>query len=155
MEHTKHLWRAGLLLLLLPIIYIVARHFLVPESFGAFGFYRGNAVQDWMSEPIFHGDTTECLPCHKAEYEAHGAGKHAAVSCHTCHSPIVKHVDGEEKVGELPVLRTYTLCARCHEKLIARPKDFPQVDIKEHLKEEEAELTEAVCLECHESHAPE
>ncbi|MHC5079681.1 MAG: cytochrome C [Planctomycetota bacterium] len=155
MEHTKHLWRAGLLLLLLPIAWIVCRHFLLPESFGAYGYYRYTAVEEWMSESVHHGDTVDCRACHEESYDTHKTGKHASVSCHSCHPPLVPHVEGEEKVGDLPMDRSNEACALCHERLKARPKDFPQVDFEEHLKEEEVEMAEGVCLECHEAHSPE
>lgn len=65
MGHTKHLWRAVLLLIMLGGGSIVGRHFLIPQSFGESGFYRYDSLYDYMKQPISHGGNASCTPCHE------------------------------------------------------------------------------------------
>ncbi len=65
MEHTKHLWRAGILLLVFVIGGFVARHFLVPDSFGEMGYYRYAALFEFMEQEPRHGCwQTSAMPPH-------------------------------------------------------------------------------------------
>ena len=52
MQHTKHLWRAGLLLLLLPVGYIALRQAMYPSSFGVTGFYRFDITIECPAEVV-------------------------------------------------------------------------------------------------------
>ena len=74
------------------------------------------------------------------------AGKHAGVNCEACHGPLAKHVeDPASVVPQLP--DTAVICARCHEENIAKPKDFPQVEVAQH-------SGGADCKSCHQPHSP-
>ena len=57
--------------------------------------------------------------------------------------------DQPEPSAEMPVRRSHALCALCHERLAARPKEFPQVVLSDHVADGGAEMTESVCSECH------
>ena len=154
MEHAKHIIRAVLLLLLVAVVFVLVRHFAIPETFGAYGHYRfGNVAEHAAVNPI-HGASGACADCHDQEAEVLSDGKHHSVSCEVCHAPLGTHVVGDEQVAEMPVHRSYLLCARCHHRLAARPKDFPQVVLTEHVTEAGAEMTETVCSECHDAHNP-
>jgi hypothetical protein len=56
----------------------------------------------------------------------------------------------------MPVDRSYTLCARCHRKVLARPDKFPQVVLEQHLQEQQAAgpVEGKICLDCHDPHSP-
>ncbi len=161
MEHTKHIWRAVLIILCLPVGYVLARHFLMPKSFGKAGHYRFDALVEIAAKEPVHGDPDSkkaCGKCHKEQVEEKGGGKHAEVSCEVCHGPLSRHVQGETKTAEMPVNRTHALCTTCHLKLEARPKGFPQIDVLEHLTKQQGSVPEKiaanVCKKCHASHSP-
>lgn len=159
MEHTKHIWRAVLILVALSLAGIVVRHFLVPASFGEEGFYRYDSLAEFMEKPIVHGSPTACQECHLDQYEARAEGKHSTVTCESCHAPVTSHALDEEKVAEMRINRSHTLCANCHQTLIARPESMPQVDVPSHLVDMELiakgdAIPEGVCLGCHDVHDP-
>lgn len=159
MEHTKHLWRAGLILLAVTVVAIVGRHFLIPSSFGDHGFYRYDSLGEFMAKPAIHGGAQSCEPCHADQAKARKEGKHASVSCEICHAPAAKHAEGDVKVADMPVDRSYILCAYCHRTLRARPESMPQVDPVKHLMEMEViakgeAIPEGACGACHDVHSP-
>lgn len=154
MEHTKHVIRAVLLLVLFAIVFVLVRHFAIPETFGEHGHFRTASVVDHAAPPPVHGALGACGECHDEEGEAVTTGKHSTVSCEVCHAPLARHVVNDEKIADMPVHRTVRLCGRCHEKLVARPPTFPQVDLVSHVTENQGEMSEAACLECHDAHNP-
>jgi hypothetical protein len=107
-----------------------------------------------MAQAPAHGAPGACLDCHDEQGETHGEGGHKTVSCETCHAPLATHVADDEKVGEMAARRSYRLCAYCHQYLVARPKAFPQVVILDHVTANDAEMSEEICLECHNAHDP-
>ena len=159
MEHTKHLWRAGAIAVFLTLAALLVRHLLVPESFGVDGFYRYDSLGEFMSKPVIHGGQASCEPCHSEQFETKMAGSHASVTCEVCHGPLARHVAEGAKTADMPVIRSHRLCAWCHQELVARPADMPQVDIVEHLRDfemipEDGALPEGICAECHDVHDP-
>lgn len=154
MEHAKHIIRAVLLLVVIIVVFVLARHFAIPETFGMYGHFRAASVADHASLAPVHGDIGACADCHDEVAEALAEGKHLSVSCEVCHAPLSVHVRADEKVGDMPVHRTVELCARCHQRLVARPKDFPQVVLADHVAERGGEMAEGICLECHDAHDP-
>lgn len=154
MEHAKHIVRAVLLLLLIAVVFVFVRHFAIPESFGMYGHYRFKSVAEHASKSPVHGAPAACAGCHDEEGKAVSGGKHGSVSCETCHAPISVHVRAEERIAQMPVHRSVKVCGWCHEQLVARPKDFPQVELARHVTEKGAEMAEGVCLECHNAHNP-
>ncbi len=160
MEHTKHIMRAVLLLLVVAVAFVVVRHFAIPESFGgAHGHYRLASVAEFVAQAPVHGARGACAACHEDEAESIAAGPHSSVSCELCHAPLNAlledgnfhlSADGEYQVA-MPKNRSYKLCAWCHHKLEARPADFPQVVLHEHVAEGDFELKDDVCLQCHEN----
>ena len=154
MEHAKHIIRAVLLVILIVVVFIFMRHFAIPESHGRYGSYRFDSVAEHMAQPPVHGAPGGCVECHEEEAEIVSNGTHGTVSCEVCHAPYDKHVQDDEWVAEMPVDRSNAICGRCHERLVARPTEFPQVVIRDHLTEVEAEFSEEVCQECHNAHNP-
>lgn len=159
MEHTKHLWRAILILIAVLVAGTVTRHFMIPASFGQAGPYRYDALQDLRAKAPVHGSQTACQSCHTDVWETNLSGKHASVSCEVCHAPVTFHADGEQKIADMPSNREANLCADCHETLAAKPDDMPQVNLMEHLISLEAApedgiIQEGTCLVCHDVHNP-
>ena len=156
MEHAKHIIRAVLLLVIVVVVLIVARHFAIPESYGGpHGQYRLDSVGEYAAQAPAHGEVGVCADCHDREAEAKSAGKHSSVSCDVCHAPLADHVQAGQRVAEMPIRRSYSLCAWCHQRLDARPAEFPQVVLPDHVTEQETQMSENVCLECHDdAHNP-
>ena len=91
-RHSKHLYRAALVLAGLVTAIIAARVLLTPESFGQFGFYRGDNVAEQRALPAHHGWHGACDSCHEEQAQARAGGAHRAVPCETCHAPLATHV---------------------------------------------------------------
>ncbi len=159
MQHTKHLWRAGLLVISMAFALLFGRHFAVPASFGDEGYYRADSRLELMAMPRVHGAPGDCTRCHEKQQAAHASGKHAKVSCEVCHAPLTDHVAADKKIADMPANPTYQLCLLCHLKLAARPAAFPQIVLQDHLVEVGAiEAGEPIppraCVPCHENHKP-
>ena len=152
--HRKHLFRAAGLLLGALFIFFVVRALLVPGSFGQYGHFRGDNLAEQAAKPMIHGSPVSCADCHDELFQIKMAGKHAAVPCQDCHAPLAHHIK-DDGIEPMPIHKSYTLCIRCHLKIESRPKNFPQIDLHEHLAK--ANLTtddEGVCFTCHKPHDP-
>lgn len=154
MEHAKHIIRAVLLVVVIAVTFALVRHAMIPESYGTYGPYRADSLNEFAAQEAKHGALGSCNDCHDDQAEKLAEGKHGSVSCEVCHGPLAVHVKGDERIAEMPVRRSIELCAWCHERLIARPVDFQQVVIEDHVAEKGEEMREAVCLECHDAHNP-
>lgn len=158
MERSKHIWRAAILLIAGVIFVVSGRHFLVPASFGKAGHFRNDSIGEYMEKPVMHGNDISCKKCHQDKYQSHAEGKHAVVRCENCHGPVVTHADGKDKIADARVVRSWELCVFCHQPLRARPKDFPQLDFREHLLSEDvpvkANIPQKICFMCHDPHNP-
>ncbi len=170
MVHTKHLWRAILSIVFVIVLYVVGRvlivQFLYP-TFGEYGPYRGEALREEIALEVRHGSgQSSCGPCHRDKVADFQEKAHASINCETCHAPLITHVqfddveifltnpDNFKRTGQMEIQQARDLCIRCHESQPAKPEDFPQVDIVDHLKEMEVENSADVCLGCHDPHAP-
>lgn len=170
MEHTKHLWRALLLILAVVVLYVVGRAIAVDilfPTFGEYGPYRGESLREEAGFQVRHGDgINSCAPCHEERVETFSTASHSTVNCETCHAPLITHVrfedlekflsepDSYEWTAEMKIQHAKDLCIRCHESQPAKPAGFPQVIIVDHLEEMGVENSADVCLDCHDPHDP-
>ena len=154
MEHSKHIIRAVLLLVVIAIVFVVTRHFLIPESFGDYGHFRADSVVEFAAKSPVHGGSESCAECHADEVSFVAEEEHRSISCEVCHAPVATHAAAGEKIADMPVHRTTALCGWCHQRLAARPTTFPQVTFVEHVTDKGGELSEGICLECHDAHDP-
>lgn len=159
MEHSKHLWRAILILVFVFVVGIIVRHFAIPKSFGLDGPYRYEALNDLKSRTPVHGSRTGCQSCHSDVWDTAAKGKHATINCEVCHAPLTVHAQDAVKTADMPSNRSADLCAYCHQKLRARPEDMPQLDFMEHLTKleaapEDGKIPEGTCIVCHDAHSP-
>ena len=152
MEHARHVFRVLLVLLLVLVVVVVGRSFLIPKSFGMYGNYRYDNVQEQMDvrAPV-HGGARSCADCHDDRFQAVGKGSHAKVSCEVCHGPLGRHVKDGDVVAKMAIERSPKLCGYCHRKIDGRPPKFPQVVFEKHV---EGGLGPKGCLECHDPHSP-
>ncbi|MDP3980414.1 MAG: cytochrome C [Chlamydiota bacterium] len=154
--HTKHYFRAGFLIIALVIVIFVVRAFLIPKSFGKFGFYRADNVTEQMDKPVRFAPLDSCSACHDEIWQKHQKGVHKSVQCQNCHDILPVHVDVDkgEIVGPMPIQRTTALCLRCHNRLSSRPVDFPQIDVDDHFVDSIEIRKAEVCFGCHNPHSP-
>ena len=145
-----HLKRAFLILVLVIIGFLFVRSFIVPESFGQYGWYRGDSVAELRDIPVGYAGSTSCSginnECHKTTYSIWVDSRHKTVNCETCHGPAEKHVIDTRIMPE-PANDTRDFCGLCHFKRAARPADFPQIDPETHGEN-------LKCAYCHNPHKP-
>jgi len=128
-------------------LFLVARHFLVPDSFFELGHYRADAINDNKLQKVKYVSDSLCQTCHVREDSVKHAGAHQKISCQTCHGAGYKHVlNPKQDSMKKPHGRDF--CAQCHNKLTARPAGtIKQVDVSKHNVKKE-------CLSCHKPHDP-
>ena len=154
---------------IITIGYVLARGFLVPDSFGKYGQYRGDNLEEQMNILVpRHGDGVKsCAVCHQERVENIAQTPHKVIDCETCHGPLRTHVEYDnieaflenpenyERTGPMEIHSAQELCIKCHDAQVAKPKDYPQVVVVTHLEEREMEIGPNVCMECHNPHDPE
>lgn len=125
---------------------VVARHLLVPDTFGKYGHYRAAAAEISRSIPMVYAGGQVCGECHEDIIETRAYSGHATLSCEICHGPALAHANMEtDELPPKPHGRDY--CARCHEYEAARPTGFPQILTVSHNPGQP-------CRECHNPHDP-
>ena len=152
MEHARHVFRIVVLVAVILAVVLLARGFLVPKTYGLYGRFRGANVAEQMNlrTPLYAG-AAACGDCHSDQAAKRSAGAHKNVNCEVCHAALGAHVKADGTVVAPPVDRSFTLCARCHRKVVGRPARFPQVDLDQHVN---APVEGKVCLQCHDPHSP-
>jgi len=99
-------------------------------------------VKEWRSLPIQYAGASACIDCHQDIYTVWAKSNHIIVSCENCHGPARAHLENRAR---LTGNTSRELCELCHAKLVSRPSDFPQVDVKKHGGQSE-------CITCHNQH---
>ncbi len=160
-NYNSHVWRVvfGLVVLLIGVIlwFGVVKNRVI-TSFGQYGHYRADAIDDEAQREIRFMTNAPCLSCHAYETRLHDNGRHKTISCEFCHGVLADHVKDNKKIGALPVKKREeikVLCLRCHNKAIqARPKDvIKTVVMPDHLRDQKVKETH-ICNQCHLVHAP-
>ncbi len=137
--------RLALVALAIAVAYFTARHFLVPPSFGKYGWYRADALKDYAALPIAYAGAATCLECHDEVAAKMAKERHRSIPCQSCHGPLNAHAeDASVTVAKITDPR---YCVRCHEANPSRPEKHPQVVSATHYET-------LPCTECHSSHRP-
>jgi excinuclease UvrABC ATPase subunit len=140
--------RLALLFAIFIGLFLVARHFLVPKSFGEFGHYRGLALAENQARAQKYAGQKACADCHQDMVDLKAPNVHKSLSCETCHGPGFDHVNSTDSVIPMRVPKTREFCATCHTKNAARRvENIVQIDVKEHNPDQK-------CIECHNPHNP-
>jgi hypothetical protein len=128
-------------------LFLVLRHFLLPDTFGQYGHYRAASLIDNAAFEIHYAGHRACLECHQDIEDLKAQDVHSSIHCEICHGPGQKHVvSGEASDILKPSGREF--CGRCHQKNAARSKDAVfQVDLAKHNIGKN-------CVECHNPHQP-
>jgi len=135
------------------VVFSLMRLFLIPESFGKYGHYRGDNREEQMNLPIVHQGSDYCKDCHQDKYKDWQGSGHRGVNCEVCHGHWEIH-NGNLKT--MPAVKNNDTCLLCHQELTGRPENVPQIkSFALHLAEQEvAEGDVLTCVECHDPHAP-
>jgi hypothetical protein len=130
------------------------RLFMIPPTFGEFGWYRGESVREIANQSHKFADTYRCFECHIKEYAYWEVGGHSTVECESCHGALKAHTINPEEYkgyGEFLSPNTYpsiqAFCLSCHSESTSKPESFPQVKVS-HTKYWN-------CTTCHNPHYPE
>jgi hypothetical protein len=136
-----------IILALLILIFIVARHLLIPESFGDLGHYRANSLGDNELLEMHYAGQEACTDCHEEVAYLKETDQHKTMSCESCHGPSYMHCDDMEPSKTfLPTGRDF--CLKCHAFHSARKQDIIiQIESESHYPEYD-------CKNCHNPHAP-
>ena len=127
-------------------LFIIVRHFLVPDSFGEYGHYRADALIDIAEQELNYAGKEACIDCHSDIYEMLLTDMHAKLSCEVCHGPGLKHADSME-ASDISKKSGREFCGLCHAMNPARPLDVvSQVDLNEH------NIENKNCIDCHNPH---
>lgn len=133
-------------------LFLTARSFLVPDSFGKYGHYRANAITDVQQTAQVYAGTEQCINCHDTIAEKKDEDVHAELACEICHDASLEHVLTSDSVStdtsKIIINRESSLCWLCHSKNAARKKRVVfQIEFAEHYPEKK-------CVECHNPHSP-
>jgi hypothetical protein len=143
---AEHLFRLAGLFLAGLTLFLLARAWLVPEGFGAYGHYRPSAVDEAAALPIRYAGRAACGECHDEIVVRRAGGSHERIGCESCHGPAAAHA-GDPTESKPPRPDPRSGCLECHLRLTARPASHPQVDPAEH-------AGDTPCTECHDPHHP-
>lgn len=138
--------RLAIVTVAIVVVYFTARAFLVPASFGKYGWYRADALKDYAALPVTYAGAAACLECHDDVAALKAKGGHKLLACEGCHGPLYAHT-GDPTIAAVPKIADQRFCVRCHEANPARPEKFPQVNVEEHAGRKN-------CTECHKAHQP-
>jgi predicted CXXCH cytochrome family protein len=125
--------------------YYAARLFLIPDSFGKYGWYRANVLQEYQTLPVKFAGASNCADCHADVVEMKSQGGHKLISCESCHGPAAGHMEDPSLLPKKAEDRNF--CIRCHEMNPSRPAFLPQVVAAEHSQG-------MSCMDCHIPHLP-
>jgi Cytochrome c7 and related cytochrome c len=144
--HAGHLFRLASVFVVGILVFVVVRGFMVPRSFGKYGHFRGDAIQEIAAKPVVYAGHQACEGCHADVLQVKEKGKHVRVACESCHGPLAAHADDPGSV-QPEKLDSAVLCVRCHEASSSKPKWFPQVVSADH-------SSGLPCDTCHQPHSP-
>jgi hypothetical protein len=128
-------------------LFLLLRNFLVPDTFGQYGHYRGASLIENAQNEIHYAGQQACFECHQNVEDLKAQDVHSEIHCETCHGPGQKHSEKGDTTGYVrPAGREF--CGICHVMNAAKQKNaIIQIDLKEHYIEKQ-------CIECHNPHKP-
>lgn len=103
--------------------FLLVRSLLIPESFGKYGYYRGDSVAEQRELPLVHLGSAFCKDCHGVQYGEWQGDKHLSVNCEVCHGHWEIH---NGRVKTMTAIKNDDACLICHQKLTGRPENFPR-----------------------------
>ena len=143
----QQIWRLLVVFGVLVTGLVVARHFLIPKTFGEIGHYRAAAVGSIAARKVNYAGREACAVCHDDIAKDYVRRKHANLTCEVCHGAGAAHADAPTDV-KLQTPRQRAAWLLCHSYDPSRPTGFPQIDPVAH-------NAPKPCVGCHNPHAPE
>ncbi len=142
-----HIKRLILVFVIFISLFLLARHFLIPDTFGKYGPYRAASLDEYSLIEIHYSGQQACFECHQDIEDMKAQDVHSGIHCETCHGPGQKHVTSGEAADILkPTGREF--CGRCHVINPAKQKNaIFQVDLNKHNIGKN-------CTDCHNPHQP-
>ena len=95
-------------------LFLLLRHFLVPDTFGQYGFYRGASLTDNASPTIHYAGEKACFDCHQEIEDAKKEDVHSTIRCEACHGPGGEHIANGGDVDKIVSSSSADICGRCH-----------------------------------------
>lgn len=142
--HLKRLLLTGVVIISL---FLLLKHALTPESFGKYGHYRGNSLDEIAALPVHYTGNQSCVSCHDTITTMKSEGYHSDLSCESCHGAGYKHVENP-KTEKLIKPDSNAFCGKCHSVNLARLENaVAQKELKEHHPDQK-------CVKCHNPHQP-
>lgn len=130
------------------MLFLIMRYFLKDDSWGQYGPYRGDSIEEVKAHPVKYVDQATCAECHQDIMDLANEGLHDLVGCQICHGPGYLHID-TTNYTKLEIVDTRKYCGNCHNFHPARGKDaIVQIDIKDH------HVDDNKCTNCHNPHQP-
>ena len=152
-RRRKHIERLLIVIISVVAVLFFIRALLIPQSFGRYGYYRGDSLKEQADLPLVYLESAFCEDCHKVQYGDWKNNSHSSVICETCHGHWEIH---NGRVKTMTAIKSDDACTMCHQKLAGRPDSFPQiVSLTEHIEDKEIPEEGAHnCLSCHDPHVP-
>lgn len=148
----RHAYPVILMVCFLAVAAFLVRGWMIPATFGQYGYYRGAALEDARGMPLRYAGSAACVECHGDVAALHDKDAHGSVQCETCHGPGTQHIrDNDVK---MPLANAKEDCLICHRRMDARPGTFPQVDWQEHFLFVGVSNPATACVQCHSGHEP-
>ncbi len=151
----SHVKRLGIVIALGFGITLTLRAVLVPATFGDMGRFRAVAIDEIRAKTPVHVGKIGCLDCHAGDIPIWDKGKHATMSCESCHLPMGAHAKAQEDGTDDPTAEMKLedkTCLLCHEKSDARPPGVVrQVASADH---HPSAVSHKSCAGCHDPHNP-
>ena len=151
MTYRSHTIRLVMIIGALVAGFALVRSFLIPESFGTYGHYRGDNLAEQMTMPLVHMESVFCRDCHQDQHTGWRGGNHRAVNCEVCHGHWEIH-NGNLKT--MTAVKSNDACLLCHQVLTGRPVSVKQIqsfDIHR-AEKEDAKKDVQTCVDCHNPH---
>ena len=161
----RHIVRLVFLMAIIGVVGYGAKRYFTAYSFYDYGHYRGDSVAEIASDKPKYEGPAYCESCHTQQFAEWSKGVHNSVDhgkvvkCETCHGAaggrdtrgMFEHVAvGTDHPNGLKLVvpaETTKLCTLCHERIVGRPAQQPQIVVAEHAGTQQ-------CIVCHNAHSP-
>ncbi|NLC76822.1 MAG: hypothetical protein GX750_04280 [Clostridia bacterium] len=142
------LFRIGMIIAIVLVLFIGLQQWFIPKSFGKTGHYRSDNIQEWTEHELqYAAGSDACLTCHSNVKNIFLSGSHEQLNCETCHGPAVKHPNNPMD-SKPSIESSREFCGSCHQTLTGRPDTvITQIDLGTH-------MGFANCSDCHQPHNP-
>lgn len=116
----KAVVRVGFLLIIVLVTFTFVRESFIPGSFGQYGRYRGDSIQENVAFAAMYAEGTDtCRKCHQDVFNKLSVSRHTGIDCQTCHGAGEKHSIKPEAFS-LKIDDSKSLCESCHISIAGR-----------------------------------